>query len=267
VSRPHIEFIQSLDIDPVAIAEGPFAGAHTRLLSADDDHGDHTALVSIRAGWSGALGGADRPVEIFALAGELALDGMPLGAGSYSYVVPCRRARPLEARTDAHLLVMVERVSSARSEDRAEVVDTGTLRWADRSIAAVPPGLVIKRLRDDPDTGDRTWLAALAPGWTEERAEIHPTVEEAFLIRGDGLLGQRGEMSSGCYFWRPPMVLHGPMTTRGGQLVFFRTKGGTISVTYETVPDWQRMVDDYVAREPYCPALAALTSGTAEGGG
>jgi hypothetical protein len=267
VSRPHIEFIQSLEIEPAAISRGPFEGATQRLLSADGEHGDHTALVSVRAGWSGDLGSTDRPAEIFALAGELALDGAPLGPGAYSYVRPCRRARPLEAHTDGHLLVMVERISDARDEDRAEVVDSGALRWADRSIAAVPPGLVIKRLRDDPETGDRTWLAALAPGWTEERAEIHPTVEEAFLIRGDGLLGERGEMTGGCYFWRPPMVLHGPMTTRNGQLVFFRTKGGTISVTYETVPGWERLVEDYVAREPFCPALARLTVGATDGGG
>jgi hypothetical protein len=267
VSRPHIEFIQSLDVKPAPVTQGPFRGATQRLLSAGDEQGDHTALVSIRAGWSGELGGTDRPVEIFALAGELALDGTALGAGAYSYVMPCRRVRRLEARTNGHLLVMVERTADARDEGRAEVIDSGALRWADRSIAAVPPGLVIKRLRDDPDTGDRTWLAALAPGWTEERAEIHPTVEEAFLIRGDGLLGVRGEMTGGCYFWRPAMVLHGPMTTRNGQLVFFRTKGGTISVTYETVPGWEKLVEAYVAREPFCPALVRLTDGAPAGGG
>ncbi len=265
MSRPHIEFIQSLDIEPVAVAQGPFRGATQRLLSADDEHGDHTALVSVATGWSGDLGATDRPVELFVLAGELALDATAIGAGGYSYVMPCERSRQLEARSDGHLLAMVERISTACDEDPAEVVDSSALPWADRSIAAVPPGLVIKRLRDDPGTGDRTWLAALAPGWTEQRAEIHPTVEEAFLIRGDGLLGEHGEMTGGCYFWRPPMVLHGPMTTRNGQLVFFRTKGGTISVTYETVPAWERMVEDYVAREPYCPALARLAGGAQTG--
>ena len=72
-------------------------------------------------------------------------------------------------------------------------------------------------------------------------------------------MGLRGAMTAGCYFWRPPNVLHGPMTTRNGQLIFFRTKGGTISVTYESVPGWERMLADYVAAEPFCPALAELT--------
>jgi len=260
VSRPHIEFILSLDVVPAVVGEGPFMGATRRLLSEDDEHGDHTALVSFHAGWSGDLGGGDRPIEIFGLAGAFELDGARLAEGGYAYLPPCTRSRQLAARTGGHLLVMVERAGVPTSEDPADVIDTAAMRWADRSIAAVPPGLVIKRLRDDPDTGDRTWLAALAPGWTEERAEIHPTVEEAFLIRGDGLLGERGEMTGGCYFWRPPMVLHGPMTTRNGQLVFFRTKGGTISVTYETVAGWERMLEEYVAREPFCPALAALAS-------
>jgi hypothetical protein len=259
VSRPHIEFIQSLDVPAVVLDDGPFAGATRRMLSEDDEHGDHTALLTVPAGWRGDLGGGDRPVELFGLGGEFELDGSRLGEGGYAYVPPCSRSRPLEARTAGHLLAMLERRSDARDEAPAEVIDTNALRWADRSIAAVPPGLVIKRLRDDPESGDRTWLAALAPGWTEERAEIHPTVEEAFMIRGDGLLGERGAMTAGCYFWRPPNVLHGPMTTRNGQLIFFRTKGGTISVTYESVPGWERMLADYVAAEPFCPALAELT--------
>lgn len=258
MGRPHVEFIQSHDVESQLLADGPLAGATKRLLSADDETGDYTALVSFPAGWSGDVGGLDRPVELFGLGGAFELDGTRLAAGGYAYTIPSRRARPLTTRSGGHLLVMVEKLSPVHSEQPVEVIDTNALRWADRSITAVPPGLVIKALRNDPDTGDRTWLAALAPGWMETRAEIHPTVEEAFMIRGDGLLGERGEMTGGCYFWRPPMVLHGPMTTRNGQFVFFRTKGGTISVTYETVSGSEKLLADYVGREPFCPALAEL---------
>jgi hypothetical protein len=149
---------------------------------------------------------------------------------------------------------MTEAVTPERGE--LLVVDTEELRWEDRSIAAVPPGLTIKRLRVDEETGERTWLAACVPGWCEDRAEIHPTVEEAFLVRGDTLLGERGEMTPGCYFWRPPLVRHGPMTTRDGCLVFFRTKGGALEVEYEDVPGWRDLVTDYVARRPYFAAPA-----------
>jgi len=156
--------------------------------------------------------------------------------------------------SDALVLSMVEERRPGGDDGEVLVVDTEALRWQDRSIAAVPPGLTIKRLRVDEQTGERTWLAACVPGWCEDRAEVHPTVEEAFLIRGDTLLGERGEMTAGCYFWRPPLVRHGPMTTRDGCLVFFRTKGGGLEVEYEDVPGWQGLVEAYLARSPYFSA-------------
>ena len=258
MSRPHVEFIQSLHAEPERVHEGPFAGATRRVLSADAQNGDFTALMSTPAGWTGELTQFDRPLELFGLRGDVELDGARLGPGGYTYLLPGSGARLLRAAGPAHLLAMIEPATTVRSDAPLEIVDTNRLRWADRSIAAVPPGLVIKLLRNDPDNGDRTWLAALVPGWTEERAELHPTIEEYFLLRGDGLLGERGAMSAGCYFWRPPYVRHGPMTTRDGQLGLFRTKGGTIEVTYENVPGWEDMVDRYRNHEAYCPALAGL---------
>jgi len=110
---------------------------------------------------------------------------------------------------------------------------------------------VIKLLRVDPVRSDWTWVAATVPGWEEQRAEIHPTVEECLMLRGDILLGERGVMTAGSYFWRPPMVHHGPMVSRDGGLFFFRTKGGGMDVTWEDVPGWRELVQPYVDREPY----------------
>ena len=110
---------------------------------------------------------------------------------------------------------------------------------------------MIKKLRVDPETGEWSWLAASAPNRVTPRAEVHPTVEEAFLIRGDCLLGEHGEMTPGCYFWRPAMVKHGPLATRNGTFFFFRTKGGGLETTYHDVPGWEEAVRDYRAAEPY----------------
>jgi hypothetical protein len=71
------------------------------------------------------------------------------------------------------------------------------------------------------------------------------------MLRGDILLGTRGTMTSGSYFWRPGMVEHGPMFSRDGGLFFFRTKGGSMDVTHVPVPGWKALVDEYVGREPY----------------
>ena len=248
-SRPHIEFIQALELELEPITEGPFAGAHESLLSLDDMTAAYTSIVSMPADWSANLGGYDRPVELFALRGECTVAGRPFRAGCYAYLAVTEARRKLETEFGADLLVMVEAPGRASGES-LEIVDTNQLRWVASSLAAVPPGLVNKRLRQDPQTGDRTWLAACAPGWMEERAELHPTVEESLMLGGDLLLGRRGVMTAGCYFWRPPMVPHGPMCTRTGAQFFFRTKGGTLAVDYQTVPGWDRLVADYRSERP-----------------
>jgi hypothetical protein len=95
----------------------------------------------------------------------------------------------------------------------------------------------------------------------EQRAEIHPTVEESLTLRGDILLGSLGAMTPGCYFWRPPMVPHGPMYSRTGAEFFFRTKGGALEVAYETVPEWDRLVDEYRGREQLYGTWLPATEG------
>lgn len=252
MARPHIEFIQSQTVAPEQIDEGPLTGTRQRLLSVDDETGAHTALMTVPAGWSTDLAGYERPIELFGLSGRAELAGAELGPGSYSYLAPTSAARTLRSEDGCELLVMVEAPAELDDDDAApEILDTTRMPWADRTLAAVPAGLTVKLLRRDERTHERTWLAAVVPGWTEMRAEQHPTVEEAFILRGDGLLGTRGGMRAGAYFWRPPMVEHGPMTTRSGQLVFFRTKGGDLDVSYVDVPDAQRLVDEYLAGEPY----------------
>jgi Domain of unknown function (DUF4437) len=253
VARPHIEFIESGQVPFEPVAAGPLAQTSRRLLSEDNETGSWTAIVRFPAGFSTDLGALGRPVELFGLQGQIEVDGTALGEGMYAYV-PSGGARPVEAEGGADVLMMVE-PEAPPSEDAVEVTDTSTMRWSAPGLDAdVPPGIVIKLLRVDPDTGDWTWVAGVAPGWQEERAEIHPTVEECLMLRGDILLGTRGTMTAGSYFWRPGMVEHGPMFSRDGGLFFFRTKGGSMDVTHVPVPGWKALVDEYVGREPYFAA-------------
>ncbi len=250
MARPHIEFIESGDVPSERVGEGAFAGTSRRLLSKDDENGAWTGIVSFPAGFSADVGELGRPVELYGLRGAIAVDGKSLGEGMYAYV-PSGGSRPLAADADADVLVMVE-PEAPESQAGVEVTDTSTMRWSPPGLDAdVPPGIVIKLLRVDPESGDWTWVAGVAPGWQEERAEIHPTVEECLMLRGDILLGTRGTMTAGSYFWRPGMVEHGPMFSRDGGLFFFRTKGGSMDVTHVPVPGWKQLVDEYVGREPY----------------
>jgi Domain of unknown function (DUF4437) len=249
MGRPHIEFIQASDVALTALGWGPFEGIQARILSEDEETLAFTALATLPAGRHIDLNGGARPIELFGLSGEGTLAGQPFGEGSYAYVPSGAANADLDSTSDSLLLLMVE---DERNDGGGEVnvIDTNGQRLADHGVEGVPPGLVIKLLRVDQERGDWTWIAACSPGWQEDRAEIHPTVEEALMLRGDILLGERGEMSAGSYFWRPPMVRHGPMYSRGGNLIFFRTKGGGMAVTWESVPGWQEMVDAYRAKEP-----------------
>lgn len=265
MGRPHIEFSQSLEVAPVAVGEPPFAGATRRLLSADDETGASTAIVHLPAGWSADLGRGDRPLELFMLGGSLAVDGQPMDAGCYAYVPATAKARAITTTAGADVLAMIEESRPVVAGIAPiEVKDTKQIRWAASKFSTVPAGLVNKQLHSDPESGDRTWVAANAPGWVEERAEIHPTVEEALMLRGDILLGDRGAMTPGCYFWRPPMVPHGPMYSHSGAEFFFRTKGGALEVEYQSVPGWSEMVDSYRSARGLpltFPAASTVASG------
>ena len=255
MGRPHIEFVEARDVAAEPLRAGAFAGSRRRLLSEDGETGAWTGLLDLERGWEGDVGGLERPVELFVLSGVLSVGNRELSAGQYSYATGVDAAM-LATREQAVVLVMVEPVGEGSGP--AEFVDTAALPYRPSGRhAEIPPGIVNKRLRVDPSTGDETWLAAVVPEWMESRAEIHPTVEECFMIRGDILLGERGVMGPGSYFWRPPMVRHGPMYSRSGGLFFFRSKGGGLGVDYEDVPGWEQVVNDYARSEAYFPPVAA----------
>jgi hypothetical protein len=249
MGRPHIEFIQSLGVEREPIDEGPFAGAEQRLLSADDGDGSYSALVHFPAGWSGDLSGRPRPTELFVVNGRLDLNGKGVGEGVYAFVPPGAHDASVRAAGETTAMVMVDPEEEAGGE--IEVVDSNGMKFMSSNSESIPAGIVVKRLRTHPRSGDMTWVAAVVPGWKEHRAEIHDTVEECLMLRGDILLGHRGVMEPGSYFWRPANVEHGPMFSLNGGVFFFRSKGGNLRTTHVAVPGWEQMVEDYAAREPY----------------
>lgn len=249
MGRPHIEFIHSWEAPRRTVPDGAFAALDSRILSEDDASGAYTAVVSVPRDFSGDLGGHDRRFELLCLRGELEIDGHPFRDGFYADVPAWASRSRVVAAQDALVLLMVEDRVPRGDAAGVNVIDTHERRL-ELPGPDVPAGLAIKRLRVDDERGDWSWIGAGAPGYLEDRAEIHPTVEEAFVLRGDVLLGERGEMGAGDYFWRPPNVRHGPIYCRSGRLIFFRTKGGGLSTTYEAVPGWHELVATYRAKEP-----------------
>jgi hypothetical protein len=113
-----------------------------------------------------------------------------------------------------------------------EALDAMTLPYTGNFHPEFPPGAGRRMLYEDPVSGDQTWiLGTMGLRWAE-RAEVHPVVEEMFLIAGE-VHGDRGVMRPGAYFWRPPHVVHGPYGSLTGNIYLFRTKGGPLSTTYQ----------------------------------
>jgi hypothetical protein len=79
----------------------------------------------------------------------------------------------------------------------------------------------------------------------EDRHETR--TERRELLAG----GTCGIMGPGSYFYRPPMVPHGPMYTRSGALFFFRTRGGGLKTDYVAVPGWEQLVEEYRSSAPF----------------
>lgn len=239
MARPWIEFVQSQLIE---WRSGPLdavrKGVEVKVLSADAETGASSLLVRYPADFSGAGGALAVDDEFLVLEGALDIGGrsyaeltfghLPAGfeTGAWSCSeaaivleffsgTPVRAAQPLTY--DERRLVL--------QKSAFDVAYTGNFH------PEFPPGAGRRMLYQDPQTRDATWLLGTLPLRWAERSEVHPTVEEMYLLGGE-VHGNRGVMRPGAYFWRPPSVPHGPYGTQTGNLYFFRTKGGDLSTTY-----------------------------------
>jgi hypothetical protein len=92
------------------------------------------------------------------------------------------------------------------------IPDTHTIDWqiypTDRDGNVSGP--VFKVLTSDDETGARTRLLHLPPGWRDYELDWHPAVEEAMTI-GGGIDMGGCHLEPYCYLYRPPGVLHGPV--------------------------------------------------------
>lgn len=88
------------------------------------------------------------------------------------------------------------------------------------------PGPTLKILRVDPRTGGMTFMTHLPPNWTDRELDWHPSTEEGYIIAGDVVLNDR-HLDAGCYLFRPPGILHGPVYSPNdlGATILQRTSG------------------------------------------
>jgi len=247
VARPHIEFIQSQWLPLVGDWPGVDArpGTACRMLSRDPDDGACSVIIHYPAGWTIAEQALAVDEELFVLDGVLELDGRTLGPHCYAHLPAGFTRRRLASRAGASVITFFSAQPFAAEPacfDPARLmpgIDTRRMAGMTGSRKHMASegfrheGTVHKLLFDDPATGEKTWLAGLAPYWHSDLVETHPVCEEEYALSGDVHL-PCGIMREGAYFWRPAAIPHGPFGTTGGTLHLCRGRGGRFATTFDT---------------------------------
>lgn len=252
-NRPDVDFIDTGDLpfnQPPADEFGAAAGGHRRVLSRDPGDGAVTAVQRVIGRQSGTLAAE---ADIYVLSGDAWVNGQLVEVNDYLHVAA---GTGLEIQPGPRGLTLYcgfwsTPVFLADEGDPAglSVTHTEALPWEPptwNGDVELQAGVALKMLRRD----DRAfiYLAAMMPGWRSPQEESHPVYEESYKVYGDVLMGSRGVMRQGSYFFRSPDVFHGPLYSRGGTMSVIRSDAATTTTYRDPAPGgaW-----DELARRAY----------------
>lgn len=94
-------------------------------------------------------------------------------------------------------------------------VDVGSLEWKPTAW----PGVEVKVLMEDPETGLQTTLTRFARG-AELPLHEHSDLEQSWVVEGR-LVDQEGEATAGNYVWRPKGSRHTARAPEGALVLGF----------------------------------------------
>lgn len=264
LNRPQIEFVQSQLLPWRRIGPGlARPDAEHKMLSRDPGDGACSALMRYPPGWSREgpehLAAAE---EFYVLDGSLRMDDREYAQDCYAYLPAGWTRHEMSSPGGCVLLAFYDKEpsllpGSGQCRDDAAAIpflDAAAMPWDmtlnDPNLRHL--GISRKNLRTDPATGERSFLSLVLPQSTppggEGPQEIHPVVEESYLISG-ALTGPHGTMYPGAYFWRPPGIAHGPFGARWGAVSMMRFVGGA------HVNIWTDTKAPFQADAPYAPVL------------
>jgi len=285
--RPQVEFLhaQQLPWRPAPFPGAGWAEVEAKLLSRDVGNGACTVLLRLPAGFRRGAHALAATQEWMVLDGALQRGALRYGLDDYAWLPAGHPAASLESPRGAVLLAFFDRepawieagAAAAAAVglavgDGAEHV-SGTTAHA---VAAAPIERLVthempwtshdidpdvqflrlshKVLRFVPATGEKTILLssgaqAHPKDWREARL-AHDCAEEMYLLGGD-IIGERGTMYEGAYFWRPPGRWHGPFGSRRGSLSLIRFVDGH----HRNL--WSDDVQPFVLEPAHAPELPA----------
>ena len=100
-------------------------------------------------------------------------------------------------------------------------IDVPSLPWKPTRF----PGIEIKVLMEDPDTGLQTVLTRMAPG-TVLTDHAHVEIEQSWVLEGS-LVDHEGEVTAGNFVWRPAGSRHAASAPKGALILGFFLKPNT----------------------------------------
>jgi hypothetical protein len=227
--------------------KGVASGLKAKTLSRDRKTGAVSLLLSYPPGWRSKADSNyhSGDEEIFVLEGDLTIGERTLTDRCYSFIPAGMTHGPISTRNGCLALTFFDRepdvIASKESQpdsklDRSiEYKNYFDEPWelgATRAQSKTPPPLLIKMLRQDEQTGARTWIAGVLAGHPNYTWERHPTWEEGYLLEGEYRLAEclngkskAGVYTPGSYFFRPAGLAHvGPNADAKGYAIWlFRT--------------------------------------------
>lgn len=265
--RPHIEFVhaQQLAWAPAPFADAPWSELRAKVLSRDPASGACSLILELPAGFRARGTPESRPLELYVLDGSGRIGDASLRLDAYADLPAGATDVEIATTQGAVLLAFAgDRPAAGAAPGSAgpRVLDTHDMAWTRRDIdpAVQFLNLAHKVLRHDTVTGEKTLLlssgAQTHPRAWREAQLLHHCVEEMYLLGGD-IIGERGVMYEGAYFWRPAGVWHGPFGSRRGSLALIRFADGH----HHNV--WSDEVREFSLTPAHAPALPPELAGAA----
>jgi ChrR Cupin-like domain len=244
--REHIEFIQAQRLPWEDAHASGFAGGHIKMLSDDPEDGSFSSVLKLPAGWSRPSAVVPFDEEFYILDGDLQIAGVTYSDNAYCFIAAGGGSNALKAPHEVVLLYFRSgkladnlRTPAAAAQRSVEKIDLGSADWdGDFEKLGLGPlsfGARMKVLREDPFSGETTYISASIAYRIGKRAERHPIVQEFFMLSGE-LAGELGVMQAGAYCFRPPMFKHGPYGSPTGAVILFRGLGGKHETFWEDGP-------------------------------
>ncbi len=226
-NRPDVDFISTQDLPWAPVPGGQFGSGHggglRKTFSVDEEDGARTELLAFTNRQQGVL---SAQTDIFVIAGRGTVNDEPYAPGTYLHAQAMTELDWVPGVGETVLYFGPHSTPefaagpgsgtlTVMHETRDEWVSMG---W--RGDEPQPADVRIRWLRRD--EAGIVFLVGMLPGYTAINEEKHPVYEESFKIAGDLMLGRRGVVKPGGYFFRSPQTWHGPLYSRTGNLSLIR---------------------------------------------